>query len=295
MSMLQELNARFAVPGLCFEEGKGGLVRAVVRTPAAHGEMFLQGAHVTTWAPVGCEAVLWMSEASHFEKGKPIRGGIPICFPWFGPNAKDPSAPAHGFARLVEWQIASTHALDNGVVVLLLRTTIESFAMTYRVEFGPELKVTLTTHLMHSATTSVTFEDALHSYLAVSDVREISIEGLESASFIDKMDGAKTKPASATAIAFTGETDRVSLDTLADCVLLDSGNRRSIRVAKSGSRSTVVWNPWVDKSKRMADFGDDEWPSMVCIETANVAFNQIELAPGETHTTTAVVSVAAGT
>ena len=288
-----DLNTRFAIPGLCFEQGNGGLVRAVIHTRVAQGEIYLQGAHLTSWTPVGHEPVLWMSLASHFEKGKPIRGGVPICFPWFGPNAKDSSAPAHGYARLLEWQIASTHANDDGVIELNLQTTIDSFALNYRVQFGQALRMALTTQLLPHATSSASFEDALHTYLSISDVHSVSISGLESALYIDKVDGAKTKPAATNAIQFTGETDRVYLDTIADCKLRDSKRKRTIRVAKSGSRSTVIWNPWIDKSKRMADFGDDEWPLMVCIETANVAENRITLTPGESHTTTAVVSVEA--
>ncbi len=293
--MSNDLNTRFAIPGLCFENVKGGLVRAVINTPAAQGELFLQGAHVSAWTPVGHKPVLWLSEASIFEKGKPIRGGVPICFPWFGPNANVPTSPAHGYARLLEWQIESTQAKDDGVIELNLQTTIDSFALNYRVQFGLELKMTLTTQLLPHAKSSQTFEDALHTYLSVTDVHAVSISGLESASFMDKVDGAKTKPATSKTIEFTGETDRVYMDTITECVLADSKMKRVIRVAKSGSSSTVIWNPWIDKSKRMADFGDDEWPSMVCIETANVACNRIELAPGELHATTAIISVAAST
>ncbi len=289
--LTDELNTRFAVPGLRFETGRGGLTRAVVQTPLAEGELYLHGAHVTAWAPRGHAAVLWLSESSHFEKGKPIRGGVPICFPWFGPHSNDPSAPAHGFARLAGWNVASTHAMDGGAIVLELETTIESFAMRYRVEFGSELKLALATHLPTSVDRSATFEDALHTYFSVSDVRSISIHGLENASYLDKVDGAQLKSAATFPIAFSGETDRVYLHTLSDCSLIDVGSQRSIRVAKSGSRSTVVWNPWIDKSKRMADFGDEEWRSMVCIETANVDGNRIELAPGQTHETSAIISV----
>jgi len=290
--MPQDLNSRFAIPGLRFEYGKGGLIRAVVDTPTARGELFLQGAHVTQWTPVGQQPVLWMSGASHFEKGKPIRGGVPICFPWFGPSIHDPSAPAHGFARLAEWQITSARAKIDGAIELNLQTTIEPFSLNYQVAFGRELKLTLTTHLNTNATSPLTYEDALHTYLSVSDVRSISISGLESTSYLDKVDGATMKPAAAKAIEFTSETDRVYMDTIVDCVLTDSNMKRTIRVAKSGSSSTVVWNPWIDKSKRMADFGDDEWPSMVCIETANVASNRIEIAPGESHATSSILSVA---
>ena len=289
--MLSELNRLFAIPGLAFEQGDGGLLRAVVNTPASHGELVLQGAHVTSWVPAGQQPVLWLSQKSNFEKGRPIRGGVPICFPWFGPNAKDSSAPAHGSARLVEWHVVSTLSKEDGAIAMGLTTSIDRFVLNFDVEFGRVLRMTLRTELSKDATSPQSFEDALHTYFAVSDIRTILIAGLETVNYIDKVDQAALKPASGMPIKFTGETDRVYVDTLADCLLMDDGMKRVIRVSKSGSVSTVVWNPWIDKSKRMADFGDDEWPAMVCIETANVAAGRIELSPGESHATTAIVSV----
>ena len=291
--MLSELKRLFAIPGLAFEQGDGGLLRAVVNTPACHGELVLQGAHVTSWVPAGQQPVLWLSQKSNFDKGRPIRGGVPICFPWFGPNAKDSSAPAHGSARLVEWQVVSTLSKEDGAIAMGLATSIDPFVLNFDVEFGRVLRMTLRTELSKDATSPQSFEDALHTYFAVSDIRTISIAGLETVAYIDKVDQAALRPASGIPIQFAGETDRVYVDTRADCLLMDDGMKRVIRVSKSGSVSTVVWNPWIDKSKRMADFGDDEWPAMVCIETANVASGRIELSPGESHATTAILSVEA--
>jgi len=235
--------------------------------------------------------VLWLSQKSNYEKGKPIRGGVPICFPWFGPNASDSSAPAHGTARLVDWQIVATDLKKDGAIEIDLKALINPFVLSYRVEFGRVLMMTLKTELPANATSRQVFEDALHTYFAVSEIRSVSIAGLEDTAFIDKVDGASLKAASGLPIQFSGETDRVYVDTLTDCLLIDDSWRRIIRIAKSGSVSTVVWNPWIDKSKRMADFGDREWTEMVCIETANVGLNRIELSPGESHSTTAIVSV----
>ena len=289
--MLQELSRHFTVPGLNFENGNGGLLRAVVNIPTCRGELVLQGAHITSWQPAGQLPVLWLSQESHFEKGKPIRGGVPICFPWFGPNAEDAGLPAHGFARLVDWQIVATHANEDGSIAIRLETAIYPFALSFQVEFGTKLKMTLRTQVLPNSLSSHSFEDALHTYLAVSEIGSISISGLEGTAYIDKVDQASSKAASGSPIRFTSETDRVYLETQSDCLLMDEGLRRVIRVAKAGSASTVIWNPWVDKSKRMADFGDDEWHKMVCIETANVGGNRIELLPGELHSTTSIISV----
>ena len=290
---LNELNQRFSIPGLKFEQNHNGLISVALQTAACTGELFLQGAHVTSWCPVGHKPVLWLSEKSYYEKGKPIRGGVPICFPWFGPNASDTTLPAHGFARLQEWQLVGAQQKEGAVIELHLETTIAPYLLSFQIEFGADLKMTLKTHLPNDATSSQSFEDALHTYLSVSDVRTISVRGLEPTSFIDKVDHAQLKSAANSPIQIDSETDRVYLDTLSDCVLEDAQWLRAIRVSKHGSSSTVVWNPWIDKSKRMADFGDAEWPDMVCIETANIGNSRIRLSPGESHSTTAVISVEA--
>jgi glucose-6-phosphate 1-epimerase len=285
------LSAQFDVPGLSFAVDNGGLTKAIVKTAVATGEMYLQGAHVTAWQPSGAQPVLWLSGSSYFAKGKPIRGGVPICFPWFGPHASDSAAPAHGTARIVEWELFHAQETFDGGVELTLQTRIEPFAVSFRVAFGQALTMTLTTALPVTTTQAQRFEDALHTYLTVSDVRNVSISGLESARYVDKMENATEKPATGEAITFTSETDRVYLQTESACELSDENAGRRLIVSKTGSRSTVVWNPWISKSSRMPDFGDHEWPGMVCIETANVGRDSIELLPGQSHATTAVISV----
>lgn len=287
---IAELSSQFAVPGLHFETGLGGLLKAVVNTPVSIGEIYLHGAHVTKFVAQGQKPLLWMSEKSVFEAEKPIRGGVPICFPWFGPLASDPKAPGHGFARTKPWDVLSASALPSGAIALELQTMINDFAVKFEVTFAESLRMALKVELKSSAPAPVTFEEALHTYFAISDIREISIEGLESTDFIDKVDGAKQKPAAGQPIRFDGECDRVYLDTTQTCLLRDPGFQRTIQVSKTESHSTVVWNPWIEKSARMADFGDDEWPGMVCIETANVASNSIELHPGQSHVMTTEIS-----
>ena len=291
MQTVQSLCEQFKVPGLHFEAGQGGLTKAVVATPVASGEVYLHGAHVTSWQPAGHGPVLWMSRSSLFQPGKPIRGGVPICFPWFGPNASDASAPAHGFARTAMWEVAEARPTAEGGISMTLQTRIDPFTVRFTVEFGSVLRMTLATELATGVSTSHRFEDALHTYFSVSDVRNISITGLEQSRYIDKLDGAAEKPATGVAIEFIGETDRVYFDSDSECHLHDPGRKRTIAVSKSGSHSTVVWNPWIAKSARMPDFGDHEWPEMVCIETANVGVNAVELAPKSIHSTTVVIRV----
>lgn len=273
------------------DTGPNGLPKLVVNSEIAAGEIFLQGAHVTAWQPAGHRPVLWMSGASWFEPSRPIRGGVPICFPWFGPHRTDTSAPAHGTARICQWTVVDVQRCDDGAVEVLLQTTIAAFHLSYRVLFGADLIITLTTTLPSTAEKPEQFEDALHTYFSVSDIRHIAINGLETARFLNKVPQVELREPSGATLRFIEETDRVYVDTMDTVVLQDPGFARKITVGKTGSRSTVIWNPWIDKSRRMPDFGDDEWTGMVCIETANVGANAVTLQPGQSHSTQALISV----
>jgi glucose-6-phosphate 1-epimerase len=129
----------------------------------------------------------------------------------------------------------------------------------------------------------LTYEEALHSYFQVADIHRVRIRGLEGTPLLDKVMGGQRLPGSDAAIEFGGETDRVYAPTRADCTILDPGMHRAIEIQKSGSQTTVVWNPWISKSAKMPDFGDDEWPGMVCVETANVGEYAVVIHPHDTH------------
>jgi glucose-6-phosphate 1-epimerase len=291
--------SRFSIPGvLRFEAGEGGLTRCAITTPHADAHVYLHGAHVTHYHPHAQAPLLFMSHKSQFAAGKPIRGGVPICFPWFGPKKDDASAPAHGFARLKEWSVESSAKADDGSAQLVLSLASDDatrkawpfdFRCRFTVVIGPELRMML--EVQNSGSQSFTFEEALHSYLSVVDVRQAQVEGLEGTEYLDKASGGAVtrRKQGAQPITFTAETDRVYLNTKATCVAHDTAGARNISVAKSGSDATVVWNPWIAKAKSMPDFGDDEWPNMMCIETANVGDVAVKLDPGKAHTMTAVI------
>jgi glucose-6-phosphate 1-epimerase len=281
-----------------FHDGPGGLVCLRVTTPLARAELFLHGAHVTRFQPIATAEVLFLSAASHFASGKPIRGGVPVIFPWFGSRAGQAEAPAHGFARTLPWQIESLSSADWRTVSVVLSLAANDmtrvlwphdFVLRHHVNIGSQLEMVLEVENPSSA--PFQFEEALHTYLAVSDVRTISVTGLEDTTYLDKVDDAKHKQQDATPIRLVGETDRVYLNTRATCQLDDAAFARRVSVTKTGSDTTVVWNPWTNKAKSMADFGDNEWLGMVCIETANASDNAITLAPGATHRMTATVAV----
>lgn len=281
---IQELTKQFPIPGVQFEEGVGGMTRIAVSTPISSGELYLHGAHVTRFQPAGHEPVLWMSKSSYFAEDKPIRGGVPICFPWFGPHPSDSTVPSHGLARLCEWDVTGCGVLCDGGVSLDLKSTIFDFELTFRVEFSDLLRMTFCVELSSNTIASRRFEEALHTYLLVGDIHQVSISGLEHSDYLDKVGILAKRDASRIPIRFSQETDRVYSDTTSTCTLSDKKLSRTIRVRKAGSMSTVVWNPWIEKSNRMPDFGNDEWGGMVCIETANVGPNSIELTPGQIHT-----------
>jgi D-hexose-6-phosphate mutarotase len=290
---------RLEIPGIAvFEPGEGDLPRLAIRSALAEAHIYLHGAHVTHFQPVGKAPVLFMSQRSLFAAGKPIRGGVPVIFPWFGPRAHHPESPAHGFARTAEWQIESLSEDGDGVVTATFELAADDhtrtlwpsdFKLSYRVVVGHTL--TLTLEVENTSSEPITYEDALHTYFSVGDVRNTATIGLENAEYVDKTDNFQRKKLGTDPIRITSETDRVFENTRTACVVNDPGLNRKITVEKSGSQTTVVWNPWIAKAAAMADFGDDEWPRMLCIETANAGANTITLAPGKTHSTRAVISV----
>ena len=296
MSELSQLNSAHAIPGIVkFEPGDGELMRIAITTALADAHIYLQGGHVTYFRPRGGESLLFLSTNSRFAPGEAIRGGIPVIFPWFGSRAGDPAAPQHGFARTLPWDVRRVAKHADGTVSVSLslppsdasrRFLPNSFELIYEIAVGSSLGLLVRVH--NTSKSVFQFEEAFHTYLSVSDIRDVTIEGLAGRTFIDKVDGMKRKVQPPGALRIGVETDRVYLDTL-DTVMVADGSRRLV-VSKDGSRSTVVWNPWEAKGRAMSDLGGDQWRRMLCIETANVADNAITLAPGEQHSMRASVA-----
>lgn len=285
---LSTLRARFARDGVTIDADPQGLAYVAVATPVVAGRLYLQGAHVTHYQPAGATPLLFLSKSSYFHPGKPIRGGVPVVFPWFGPHPSDPTAPAHGWARTSAWDLRDVRRDADGTVAITLSLVRAGFTLTYNVHVGPRLDLQLT--VRNESPTPATFEEALHTYLAVGDARRVRVEGLDGRTYLDKMEGSRRKT-QAGAITLAGETDRVYVDTPDTVTVHDLAAGRRVVVSKEGSATTVLWNPWVEKSKRMVDFGDDEWPSMLCVETANAAGNAVTLRPGGQHTLRATIGV----
>jgi len=286
---LHNLNANFAIANrLRFDLHASGLIVGHVDSGNSQGQFFLHGAHVTHFQPArASHPLLFMSKESLFANDKAIRGGIPICFPWFGPSA-NPGEPAHGWARLANWQVASSSTTDDSVTVVM-ETSQGPFQVRYLIRIGDTLTTELTA--TNQSDHEVTCEVALHTYFAIGDIDAVSVQGdLEELPFLDQLTG-QTHPATREAIRFTEETDRVYQGEAPTILLVDDAWKRTIEIASKGSHSTVVWNPWIAKSQRMADFGDEEYRSMVCIETANVKDRRIVLAPKRASTTRVTLSL----
>ena len=298
-SDIATLNKNFGIAGqLEFVQDSGGLVVARIANTLAQSSIALQGAHIMTFQPNGELPVVWLSPAAKLVQGKSIRGGVPICWPWFGAHTSEPTFSAHGFARTTPWQVVASESLPDGSTRIVLELPQGSMPAAQwphscRVRLIATVGETLTAELITENTGSNSFEigEALHTYFSISDVDEMRITGMEDCTYLDKVGAAHTRIQQG-AIEIASEVDRIYIDTEADCLIEDRGFKRRIRIEKSGSRSNIVWNPWIEKSAKMGDFGcDTGYRGMVCVESANAAVNTVTLAPGASHSLRVVYSL----
>jgi len=310
----QELQERFEIPGILrFGPGEGGLMVAHITAPAAQATIYFQGAHLTHWQPAGRGPVLFTSSKSEFIAGKAIRGGVPVIFPWFGERHDDKAGPSHGFARISEWQLAFAAVSGDALHLMWMLEPNElsrslgfdQFKAGYRMSIGRTLTLELTVandsgssggmapEEMPQPGKLFSYEVAFHTYYEAADARQVSVEGLGGTEYLDKVDGGKRKRQEEPVLHLNGRTDRPYLNTSAACALNDPAGQRRIMVQKSGSDSTVVWNPWAELCAKMPDMTPDGWQRFVCVETANVGENAISLAPGAAHSMKVEISVEA--
>lgn len=277
--LLLQLNEKFHFPSLFFDFWKDSkLPTAFISNRFCSGAVTLYGAHVLSYIPKDQEEVLMISEKSLFNPPKGIRGGIPVCWPWFG---SDP-APSHGIARIQYWELKKAEPQADGSDTLTFELTVtepHELTITLEVNFGAALTVAATT--VNNGKSSFLLGEALHTYFRVGEIAETQIRGLGGAQLDNRLTSQiSTAP---DVFGFRSETDNI-YHSEAAVSIEDPVLKRRIRVEKQNSRDTVVWNPWIDKSKRMADFGDEEYHRMVCVEAANCFGNRIDLAPGAAHT-----------
>ena len=280
-----------------FKEGPGGQAVAEITAAKASATIVLQGAHLISWIPEGQQDVIWLSDQASFNPGKSIRGGIPVCWPWFGPHETEDSFPAHGYARTVLWNVISVERLADESICLRFKITRDEGTeklwpypceLEMSMTIGETLVIDLTTE--NTGTESFVIGQALHTYFSVADVRNIQIAGLESCEYLDKLDNFARKQQIGT-VQIQQETDRIYLGSINDCLIEDPGLSRRIRINKQGSGSTVVWNPWKETADKMGDLGENGYLNMVCVESSNAADDVREIAPGEHHKISVCYSV----
>ena len=293
MATAQQLTIQFGIKGvLNFREDASGLVVADIDNAQATAVLCLQGAHLMTWRPKNQkEPVVWLSRDAKLAPGKSIRGGAPVCWPWFGPHASDSSFPGHGYARTVPWRVLEAGSEPDGATRLTLRLEPNDKTraqwpydcnLDLTVIIGETLRMELSTE--NTGTTDFVIGEALHTYFRIGDISSIKVKGLENSNYWDKVGETKLRKQEG-AITFSSETDRVYIDTAAECVIEDDRLKRSIHIGKSGSLSTVVWTPWTDKANKMGDMGQpDGWREMVCVESVNALDNVVRVAAGKRHT-----------
>lgn len=298
ISHIEALNRRFGVAGVAeVAAGKGGLPVVRITSDAAAAEISLYGAQVLSWKPAGAEEVIFLSDQSHWESGQAIRGGIPVCFPWFRAKADNPSAPKHGFVRTKEWRLDSLHAGEDGSVTLVCITSSDDstralwphdFLVAYRMRIAKTLRLELS--VMNRGTSPMRFEEALHTYFRVGQVQQARVAGLDGTAFLDNADGNRQKRQTGD-LLIAAPTDNAYMDTEAPIEIVDRVLHRRLRTEKLHSSTTVVWNPWREGATALADLGDNEWETMLCVEASNILGAAVHLAPGEEHTLRSDISV----
>lgn len=295
---IEELEDSFSIEGeVGFAELEENMAFITISNKFADADICLYGAQVTSFRPQKTMEILWMSPESNFIEGRPIRGGIPVCFPWFGPHKSDPAKPQHGFARLMNWNVAETASLVNGETKVVLQLSSDADTKEYwNYDFCADLTIIigkiLTVNLKITNTSEVSFEytTALHTYYNVSSVEEISIEGLQNTKYYNQLDGGEYFQDTPSLEIKKAET-RHYLDTENNCIINDPIFRRQIKVAKAGSKVTTVWNPGEETCEKIDDIPDDGYHSFVCIEAVNAFNNLISLSPGESHVTSAIIGL----
>ncbi|KPX25824.1 Aldose 1-epimerase [Pseudomonas syringae pv. delphinii] len=268
-----------------------------------HGEAELlvaqQGAHILSYQVAGQPPLVWLNEEAAFKKGKAIRAGMPICWPWFGNLERNPQsvqamrdssepAKAHGEVRALDWQLLGIGADGDALLVEFVLPEAEghlpgwphNVALKLSIRLDHALNVSLVSY--NCGAEPVTFSQALHTYFAVSDVRQVSIEGLDGLRYIETLANWEEREQTGD-LTFTGETDRIYQDTPGVLSIVDPEWQRRIHIRSTGSKSAILWNPWIEKTGKFTDMAADGWQRMVCVETANVLDDVVTLAPDQMH------------
>ncbi len=262
-----------------------------------------QGAQILSYQRDGEQPLIWLNDQAVFKHGTPVRTGVPICWPWFGVFKRNPpavkdmyevtdpeKAPAHGLVRALDWQLHGIDsATDDNLRIDFTLPEAEGKLPGWPHKVALKLSIVLGDHLGVSLTTTnlsddkpVTISQALHSYFAVSDVRDVHVEGVANLKYIETLADWQVREQK-NELRFAGETDRIYQQVPAQLTIVDPVWKRRVRLTSSGSNAAVIWNPWIDRALNLSDMADDGWQRMLCIETANVMDDVVVLLPGASH------------
>ncbi|MCW5601431.1 D-hexose-6-phosphate mutarotase [Nitrosomonas sp.] len=292
---IEQLNTDHGIVGqIEFFEGQGGLPFIRASNAKANALISVYAGQVLAYRPAGkAEDLMFLSEKAYYQAGKAIKGGVPICWPWFGPDPEGKGRPAHGFVRNRMWDVVDTAVTINGEtrIVLGLTDTPETrliwphaFVLRLEINIGEKLDLALVTR--NSGDQPFTITQAFHTYFGVGDIHQTSVSGLEGKSYIDKVDGGQQKLQSGM-VTINAEVDRIYLDVANELIIHDAARKRNVRITSQGSRSAVVWNPWAKIASEMADLQDDDYLRLLCVETTNAASDVVTIQPGSEFRLTA--------
>ena len=288
---IEQLNADYGIPGqLKFVEKKGGFPLIKIDGPKAKATISVYGGQVLSFQPSNePEELMFLSENAYYKEGKAIKGGIPVCWPWFGPDPEGLGRPSHGFVRNRLWNVLATETTADGEVQVTLGVEAtgetreiwsESFEVAIAISIGDTLTVELITRNTGDRAFSIT--QALHTYFKVGNIQQVKVLGLEDLEYIDKPDGGAKKTQKG-AVTFASEVDRIYTNVPNELAIEDAALGRKILISSTGSKTAVVWNPWVEISAKMADLQDEDYKRLVCVETANAADDVVEVSPNSEY------------
>ncbi len=309
---IEQLNADYGIANkVKFIEGKGGFPAIEISNEYAQATISVYAGQVLSFKPVNQSEVMFLSSQAYYQSGKAIKGGTPICWPWFGPDPEAKGRSSHGFVRNRLWQmrdVVSTHDGATQVIMGLVDTaeTREiwdySFEVAIAITVGSSLTIELITQNTGNQPFSLT--QALHTYFQIADINQVAVLGLADKTYLDKVDGGQLadktyldkvdggqQKTQAGTVTFSGECDRIYLDVPSELIIEDRAGNRNIKITATNSKTAIVWNPGADISANMADLGDRDYMNFVCVETANAANEIIEVAAGDHYKIAANYSV----
>jgi len=276
--MVDALNSSHAIPNYVrFDVGEGGLPKAVLINVVAGFklEVYPYGAHITSWQTKHGEHI-FMSKKALFGNGKAIRGGIPLIFPQFGPG----KIQNHGFARNTTWEVAGTRVSKSEPPTVSIdlhlkesKFSLDIWPFPFDTTFTIHLsnKVEIEWKVKNTGSEAFEFQSALHTYFTVSDIKNASVVGLKGVTYIDKTKNAEKFSEDRQNVVIGQEVDRVYLDVNQNPILLvDKEKEYSLKLFRDNLPDVVVWNPWVEKARGLADLGEEAYPKFMCVEVGEI-------------------------